>query len=71
MILRLVLTLLLFVAAAVPAQEPPVASEPDSTEAQVTEDGQATEEVAERAPETFDPTEEISEDYSIEFPVDI
>lgn len=27
--------------------------------------------VEDEVPETFDPTEEISEDYSIEFPVDI
>ncbi len=71
MILKLVLTFLLFVAAAVTAQEPPVASEPDSTEAQVTVDEQVTEEVAESAPEIIESTEEISEDYSIEFPVDI
>ena len=71
MILKLVLTFLLFVAAAVSAQESPVASEPDSTEAQVTEDEQVTEEIADSAPEIIESTEEISEDYSIEFPVDI
>ena len=71
MILKAGLFFLLFVTAVVVAQEPPVASEPDGTEAQVTDDEQATEEAAESAPEIIESTEEISEDYSIEFPVDI
>lgn len=54
------------------AQESTVESEPDPVQAQQ-EAGpkQVTEGAAEGTPETFDPTEEISEDYSIEFPVDI
>ena len=71
MILKSGFTLLLFFTAAVAAQEPPVAAEPDGTEAQVTEDEQVTGEVTEAVPEIIESTEEISEDYSIEFPVDI
>ncbi len=49
-----------------------MADEPDTTQVQQeTGAQQAEEEVADGAPETFDPTEEVSEDYSIEFPVDI
>ena len=71
MILKGGLLLTLFVMAAVAAQEPPAAVEPGGTETQVTEDEQKTEEVAESAPEIIESTEEVSEDYSIEFPVDI
>ena len=71
MILKSGFTLLLFFTAAVAAQDPPVAAEPDGTEAQVTEDEQVTGEVTEAVPEIIESTEEISEDYSIEFPVDI
>ena len=71
MILKGGLLLTLFVMAAVAAQEPPAAAEPGATETQVTEDEQQTGEVAERAPEIIESTEEVSEDYSIEFPVDI
>ena len=63
--------LLLFVLATAFAQESPDANESAETQAQATEAGQTTEQAAEGAPEVFDPTEEISEDYSVEFPVDI
>lgn len=71
-ILKAGLFVLLFATAAVAAQETPVATEPDSAQAQQeTAERQAEEEVAEGVPEDFDPTEEISEDYPVEFPVDI
>ena len=54
------------------AQEAPVVSESETAQKQEAgEKQQVTEDVAEGAPELFDPTEEVSEDYSIEFPVDI
>ena len=72
MILKAGLLLFLFVSAAAAAQEAPGAAEPEAvqTRQQATEQ-QAEEKAADVAPEFFDPTEEISEDYSIEFPVDI
>ena len=72
MILKAGLLLFLFVSTAAAAQEVPGAAEPEAAQArqQATEQ-QAEEKAADVAPEFFDPTEEISEDYSIEFPVDI
>ena len=69
---RIAFFLTIFAAVTTVAQETPVAADTDSAQAQQeSAERQAEEEVAEGAPETFDPTEEISEDYSIEFPVDI
>lgn len=68
---RMIFILAMFATVMVVAQEPHAVSESDSVETQEKEETQVTEDVAEGAPETFDPTEEISEDYSIEFPVDI
>ncbi len=69
---RMILFLLMFAAVAAVAQEVPVAADTDSAQAQQeTAERQAEEEVAEGVPEDFDPTEEISEDYAVEFPVDI
>ena len=69
---RIAFFLVMFAAVTAVAQEAPVAADTDSAQAQQETAGrQAEEEVAEGAPETFDPTEEISEDYSVEFPVDI
>ena len=53
----------------VKSQEASDVSEPDV--AQQAENEQITEEAAEGAPDIIESTEEISEDYSIEFPVDI
>ena len=72
MILKAGLFVLLFAAAAVAAQDTPVAADTESAQAQQeTAERQAEEEMAEGVPEDFDPTEEISEDYPVEFPVDI
>ena len=69
---RIIFFLAMFSAVTVVAQDTLVITEPDTAQArQETSEQQAEEEVAEGAPETFDPTEEVSEDYSIEFPVDI
>ncbi len=68
---KMIFILAMFAAVTVAAQQPPVAAEPDSVETQEKEEKQGAQDAAEGAPETFDPTEEISEDYSIEFPVDI
>ena len=69
---RIAFFLVIFAAVTAVAQDVPVAADTDSAQAQQeSTERQAEEEVAEGAPETFDPTEEISEDYSIEFPVDI
>ena len=67
---RTVFFLVIFTAVAAVAQDAPVVAEPDTTQAQQ-EERSAEDEVVEGAPETFDPTEEVSEDYPIEFPVDI
>ena len=72
MILKAGLLLFLFVSAAAAAQEAPGAAEPEVAQTrQQAAEQQAEEKAADVAPEFFDPTEEISEDYSIEFPVDI
>ena len=64
--------LVMFAAVTAVAQEVPVATDTGSAQAQQeTAERQAEEEATEVAPEFFDPTEEISEDYSIEFPVDM
>ena len=64
--------LVMFATVTAVAQEVPVAADTDSAQAQQeTAERQAEEEMAEGIPEDFDPTDEISEDYSIEFPVDI
>ena len=68
---KMIFILVIFTTVMVVAQEPHAVSESDSVETQEKEETQVAEDVAEGAPETFDPTEEISEDYSIEFPVDI
>ena len=69
---RIIFFLAMFSAVTVVAQDTPVITEPDTAQArQETSEQQAEEEAADGAPETFDPTEEVSEDYSIEFPVDI
>ena len=71
-ILKAGLFVLLLAAAAVAAQDTPVAADRESAQAQQeTGREQVEEEIAEGVPEDFDPTEEISEDYSVEFPVDI
>lgn len=71
MILKTGFFLLFFTAVTVVAQEPPVAQEPNAGEVEVTQERPVTQDATNESPETFDPTEEISEDYSIEFPVDI
>ena len=68
---RVIFFLVMFAVVTTVAQEPPVVSEIETAQTQDAGEKQVTEEVAEGIPETFDPTEEISEDYSIEFPVDI
>ncbi len=69
---RIAFFLVVFATVTVVAQDVSVTAEPDTTQVQQ-EKGErpAEDQVAESAPETFDPTEEVSEDYSIEFPVDI
>lgn len=69
---RMTFFLVMFATVTAVAQEVPVAADTDSAQAQQeTAERQAEEEMAEGIPEDFDPTDEISEDYSIEFPVDI
>ncbi len=69
---RIIFCLVMFAAVMTAAQEAPVVSETETVPAEEAgEKQQVIEDVAEGAPETFDPTEEVSEDYSIEFPVDI
>ncbi len=69
---RIILFLVMFAAVTAVAQEAPVAADTDSAQAQQeTAERQAEEEMVEGVPEDFDPTEEISEDYPVEFPVDI
>ena len=69
---RIAFFLVMFAAVTAVAQEVPVAADTDSAQAQQeTAERQAEEEVVEGVPEDFDPTEEISEDYPVEFPVDI
>lgn len=69
--IRAIFFLAMIVTVAAAAQEAPVVSEPDTVQGQQIEQKQVTKEVTESTPESFDPTEEVSEDYSIEFPVDI
>ena len=74
LIFRLFVVLAMFVAVTVTvtAEDTPVDAEPGSTQAQQeTGEEQAKKEAADVVPEFFDPTEEVSEDYAIEFPVDI
>ena len=62
----------MLVAVTAVAQEAPDVAETEAAQTrQQAAEQQAEEEAADVAPEFFDPTEEISEDYSIEFPVDI
>lgn len=69
---RMTFFLVMFAAVTAVAQDVPVVAEPDTAQVQQeTGERAAEDEVAESAPETFNPTEEVSEDYSIEFPVDI
>ncbi len=62
-----------FIAVTAVAQEVRETNKPDAAQAQQeTEQPQAEEEeVTADVPERIDPTEEVSEDYSIDFPVDI
>ena len=71
LIFRWFVFLAVVVAVNVSAQEVRETAKPESAQAQDADERPAEEEVTEGAPETFDPTEEVSEDYSIEFPVDI
>ena len=66
---RIAFLLALFAAVTDAAQEATVATGSDTRPE--TNEPRADAEVEEDAPDTFDPTEEVSEDYSIEFPVDI
>jgi hypothetical protein len=69
---RVTFFLVMFAAVAAVTQEVPDAADTETATArQETGEQQAEEEAADVAPEFFDPTEEISEDYPIEFPVDI
>ena len=69
---RIAFFLVMFAAVPAVAQDVPVVAEPETAQVQQeTGERAAGDEVAESAPETFDPTEEVSEDYPIEFPVDI
>ena len=69
---RMTFFLVMFAAVTTVAQEAPGVAETGAAQVrQETTEQQAEEKEAERAPEFFDPTEEVSEDYSIEFPVDI
>lgn len=64
----------MFIAVTAVAQEVRETNKPDAAQAQQeTEQPQAEEEeeVTADVPERIDPTEEVSEDYSIDFPVDI
>ena len=69
--IRVIFYLALMVIVKADAQETPAASEPDTAQVQQSEQKPVKEEVAESAPEIIESTEEVSEDYSIEFPVDI
>ena len=71
MILKTGFILFFLGAVTVALQEIPVAQETDAGGVEQTEEKPVTQEVTDESPEAFDPTEEISEDYSIEFPVDI
>ncbi|MCY4210088.1 MAG: hypothetical protein OXE97_03390 [Gammaproteobacteria bacterium] len=69
---RMTSLLVLFAAVTAVAQEVPIGAEPNSAQAkQETAEQQDEEEAAQVAPEFFDPTEEVSEDYPVEFPIDI
>lgn len=62
----------MLVAVTAVAQEVPGVAETEAAQArQETAEQQAEEKAADAAPEFFDPTEEISEDNSVKFPVDI
>lgn len=65
------LFLIMFATVAVLAQDNPGTADAEQREAETTEEKPVGEEPEDKAPETFDPTEEVSEDYSIEFPVNI
>jgi len=61
-----------FIAVTAVAQEVRETNKPDAAQAQQeSNQPQAEEEVTADVPERIDPTEEVSEDYSIDFPVDI
>lgn len=69
---RTTFILAMLVAVTAVAQEVSDVAETETAQArQETAEQQAEEKAADVAPEFFDPTEEISEDYSVEFPVDI
>ena len=69
---RMILFLVMLAAVTTGAQEVPDTAETEAAQArQETAERQAEEEVAEGVPEDFDPTEEISEDNPVPFPVDI
>ncbi len=69
--LKIVFFLVMFATVTVSAEDTPVTTEPEAGQAEAIEEKPAKQGTDDKAPETFDPTEEISEDYSIEFPVDI
>ncbi len=54
------------------AQQAADVSEAEAAQAQEgTGEPQAEQEIVDAAPDIFDPTEEVSEDYPVDFPVDI
>ena len=69
--LKVIFVLWLYAATAAGAQESPVAPDANATEPRQGRDEPGAQDAEANAPQTFDPTEEVSEDYSIEFPVDI
>ena len=69
--LKIVFLLVMLATVTISAQEAPVATEADAGKVEKTEEKPVAQDVEEKAPETFNPTEEVSEDYSIEFPVNI
>ena len=71
LLFRVIFFLAMFVTVMAVAQETPVAAEPGTAQEQQAEQTQVTEDAAEGTPKTFNPTEEISEDHPVEFPVDI
>lgn len=69
---RTAFVLAMLIAVTVVAQEAPDVAETEAAQVQKeTVEQQVEEKAADDAPEFFDPTEEVSEDHSIDFPVDI
>ncbi len=69
--LRVIFFLAMFAAVTIKAQETPVTTEPEAGQVKGTRERPVEQDAVEDAPDIIESTEELSEDYPADFPVDI